>query len=278
MAPGKSYPVSAPIAAAAPSPVGTRTPAHLDRILQNTLRSLAQAPNAVDRWCDLAKLRLERRQFESATGPCRRAVALDPDDKEPRRLLAIALHMSGRDDEAEAELGQLVTRYPNDAECHHNLGLYLNQRGRLADAEICFRRALKLRPNWPPALNGLGQVFLRAEHLGKASNLFRRADRLARREPEDDGPLALRDAALAEGIAEDGLSATPLSIPGDGDAQFVHFPHAIVERSMALPICPSGRFFSRAFAYMHYPDKYWDSLARRNGGGGGAQAIGSSRF
>jgi Tfp pilus assembly protein PilF len=238
----------------------------LDRAEHHLLCALAIEPGRWPNHRTLAALRLDRRRFAEALAALDAAVALAPDEIELRRLRATALHLLHREAEAEAELRRLVVRHPADAESHYNLGLYLNRHGRLPEAEACFRRASRLKPGWPAPHQALGVVFLRAGLHGKASDYLRRSYRLAHAEPNDSGPPVLRDAPLAEGIAGDGLEAIPLAVAGGvSDALMVRFPRAIVERGLAMPIAPSGRFFSREFSAMQYPEKYdflWSAATR----------------
>ncbi|MSP88866.1 MAG: DUF563 domain-containing protein [Alphaproteobacteria bacterium] len=215
----------------------------------------------------LGHLRFERRHFAAATAPLGAAVALAPDEIEPRRLYANALHMAYRGDEADAQLRELARRHPSDAESVHNLGLYLNRSGRLPDAEACFRRAMRLKPDWPAPHRALGHVFLRAGRPDKASEYLRRAYRMTHGEPPDSAPPILRDATLAEGIEKDGLAVTSVAMPYGGEtAQLVRLPRVVVERSSAVPVTPSGRFFSSTLDWRIYPERFdflWSTATQR---------------
>ncbi|MBM3599283.1 MAG: DUF563 domain-containing protein [Alphaproteobacteria bacterium] len=237
-----------------------------DEAEHDILRAVALQPGLWQAWRVLGLVRLECRRFRAAVDALRLAAGLAPGDAETRRSLASALHMAGDDVAAEAQLRALLAARPDDAEALHNLGLFLNRTGKLPEAEGCFRKASGLRPDWPVPVHGLGAVFLSAGLLAKASDCFRRADRMQRGEPDNDEPPVLRDAPLSLGLAEDGLDAAPLGLAGDGGAQLVRFRRAVVERVFAMPIAPSGRFYSQAFAVMRYPDKYaglWRPEARR---------------
>jgi Flp pilus assembly protein TadD len=231
------------------------------------LRAAALAPDNWRTLSTLGHLRFERRHFAAAVAPLGAAVDLAPDGIEPRKLYANALHMAYRSDEADEQLRELARRHPDDAECVHNLGLYFNRSGRLPDAEACFRRAMRLKPDWPAPYRALGHVFLRAGRPDKASDYLRRAYRMKHNEMPDSTSPIVRDASLAEGIEKDGLAITSVAMPFGGEtAKLVRLPRVVVERSSAVPVTPSGRFFSSTLDWRIYPERFdflWSAATQR---------------
>lgn len=240
---------------------------HIDDSEQSLLRAAALAPDNWRTLCTLGHLRFERRHFAAATGPLGAAVELAADEMEPRKLYANALHMAYREQDAGAQLREVMRRHPEDVENIHNLGLYLYRLGRLPDAEMCFRRAMRLKPDWPTPYRALAQVFRRAGRLDKANAYLRRALRMQYDEPPDSTSPALCDATLAEGVEKDGLAIDSVEMPCAGNqARLIRFPRAVVERGTAIPITPGRRLFSDMLGWQSYPehlDFLWNVTTQR---------------
>ncbi len=104
---------------------------------------------------------------------------------------AIALHRSGRLDQAEAAYREILDADPNDADAHHLLGVIANQRGDFSRAIEHISWALALAPTAAIYLVNLGEAYRRGGQPGPAAKRYHDA-------------LAL-DSALAEphhGLAE----------------------------------------------------------------------------
>src|SRR5437868_4921862 len=73
-------------------------------------------------------------------------------------LSAIALHRSGRLDDAEAAYLKILRKDRKDPDAMHYLGVMLFQSGHPLLAIDLVRRALQIRPDNVDALNNLGNI------------------------------------------------------------------------------------------------------------------------
>lgn len=109
-----------------------------------------------------------------------RALALSPDDPEVLTLVAGALSLSGRLDEAEELTIRSLTIDPLQPEALRRLGFIQNFRGNGNKAAAAFRRALRLHPNGNDgtmSLIGLGVAnFIRGDYARSARALSRALD------------------------------------------------------------------------------------------------------
>ncbi|MGA7630361.1 MAG: tetratricopeptide repeat protein, partial [Terriglobales bacterium] len=72
---------------------------------------------------------------------------------------AVKLIQTGKLDEAEARLWEVLTRHPENAEALNLLGSIRLQQKRFAEAETLLRRAISLAPDSLPAYMNLARVF-----------------------------------------------------------------------------------------------------------------------
>ena len=70
----------------------------------------------------------------SALAGFERCLAIKPDHAEAWNNLGLALHETGRPDEASAAIGRAIALRPGYAEAHDNLGIALHAQGRLDPA------------------------------------------------------------------------------------------------------------------------------------------------
>ena len=113
---------------------------------------------------------------DSALARARRAVAMEPDSTEPRRMLARALQGAGHYSEAEHEWLAIRQQTPDEPGVSLELGGCRERAGNVDGAVSAGREALKIAPDWPPALNFVGYVL--ADHdreLPEARKLIERA-------------------------------------------------------------------------------------------------------
>lgn len=87
----------------------------------------------------------------------RLAVEQDPGDADARRALAIALHESGRTDEALTQFEWLAEHTPS-VRTLLDLALAYGSGTRWDDSEATYRRILEISPNHPVALHNLGNT------------------------------------------------------------------------------------------------------------------------
>jgi tetratricopeptide (TPR) repeat protein len=137
-----------------------------------------------------------------------RTLAGNPKDAQMRFLKSVLLADSGRADEAQAILQQIVQDYPELAEPHNNLAAIYAASGEYAKSRAELEEAIRLNPGYAPAHENLGDV-----HALLASQSYERALRLEPSSPSLPRKLTLvrqlttplserrAPAAAASGIA-----------------------------------------------------------------------------
>jgi len=152
---------------------------------------------------------LERGKYPQALEALRRAVSLLPTNAPAWNYLGLALHYSGKPEEAQKAYVQALLLDHDLSEAHYNLGCLLleqskpeNARGELmaytlrrggsvesllklglaqvrsrdlVGAEKSFAEVLKLSPKNPEALNGVGLVRVQQRRTGEAAQCFNAA-------------------------------------------------------------------------------------------------------
>jgi len=88
---------------------------------------------------------------------------------------AVALHQSGRLDEAAALYRAILKQAPGHFDATHLLGVIALQHGQLDEARTLIARALESKPRDATALNNLGTTLLRDGRLEEAREQFERA-------------------------------------------------------------------------------------------------------
>ena len=120
---------------------------------------LAQQPDCVDGYEQLATALGRQKKFAESLDCLRRCVELLPDSAERHYRLGLALaHLMYTSDAADCFRRAIALR-ADFAEAHFNLGLALRRLGDPAAAEICFRRTMQLAEEFLPARHHLAAVF-----------------------------------------------------------------------------------------------------------------------
>jgi predicted Zn-dependent protease len=119
----------------------------------------------------LGQAKLVKGEPTAAIEPLRRAAARSP-DAETETLLARALHLAGRTDDAVTELRRAVTRRPAFPLAFLELGDRLGELGRTDEAVAVFEEGLALVPNAAVLAVGLGYLRLARNERGPARALF----------------------------------------------------------------------------------------------------------
>ncbi|MDE0110596.1 MAG: tetratricopeptide repeat protein [Bryobacterales bacterium] len=91
-----------------------------------------------------------------------------PDVAEIQHLLAIALDLNGRPEEANQHFRRAVELQPESVGFRTNFGASLMRLGQASEAERQFRHALELEPNHPTASFNLGTTLLQQGRPGEA--------------------------------------------------------------------------------------------------------------
>ncbi|MGH9457489.1 MAG: tetratricopeptide repeat protein, partial [Thermoanaerobaculia bacterium] len=129
---------------------------------------------------------------ERAIETSRRAARLDRSLPEVHVTLGQLLIMTGRFDDAAAELRQALAMRPDDPEAMLWLGQALDQAGESDEAESTYRAAIALRPTYWAGYNKLGIFYLLR---GRFDDAIRMLSEVARLTPDNHRGLSNLGAA-----------------------------------------------------------------------------------
>jgi Flp pilus assembly protein TadD len=159
-----------------------------------------------DVYVALAQIRLDEKEYGRALETCEEALKLNPDNRDTRNLVGIALRRMGRVDEAIVAYREILDETPEAPRILYNLGIALAKDGDLASARAAYERALSLKPNFAEARNNLGDVFLRLGDREAGEREFRAALAI-----QADFPSALCNLAEALFLRKDFAQAEELA-------------------------------------------------------------------
>jgi tetratricopeptide (TPR) repeat protein len=124
------------------------------------------------------------------------AVRLSPDDVEARHALAVALHQSGRSNEALEHFEKIAELQP-EALRFVELGAIYVAVSKADEARAAFERALESSPGHPIALHHLGNLAEARGDMSEAISLYRQA-------VENDPSYMIAHFHLAEALRNSG--------------------------------------------------------------------------
>ncbi len=119
-------------------------PAPVMQALTELRGRLARNPKDLAALVQLADMEFDSRHFDKAIDYYRRALALDPSNPDVRTDDAVALHESGHDIDALAQVDRVLKERPDFHSALFDRGIILQAIGRRADAAADFRRYLKV--------------------------------------------------------------------------------------------------------------------------------------
>lgn len=114
-------------------------------------------------------------KLDEATRLYRDALASDPRNFTARHFLGVALAQGGQAEAGLAEVETALLLRPTDVEAYLNRANILRMLGRKEEALADFNRALAARPNWGPVLNNRGGVLQDLRRFEEALADFDRA-------------------------------------------------------------------------------------------------------
>ena len=106
-------------------------------------------PNDLAALVTLAGMYFDAGKFDQAAIYDRRALALDPGNPDVRTDYATALHQTGHDLDALAQLGIVLAQRPKFIQALYNRGVILMSIGRRSDAVDAFKHFVAVAPNDP---------------------------------------------------------------------------------------------------------------------------------
>jgi hypothetical protein len=110
---------------------------------------LKSNPNDLAALVTLAGMYFDAGKFDQAAVYDRRALALDAGNPDVRTDYATALHQTGHDLDALAQLDTVLTQRPRFVQALFNRGVILGSIGRRTDAVAAFQHFIAVAPNDP---------------------------------------------------------------------------------------------------------------------------------
>jgi hypothetical protein len=115
-----------------------------------TMRARLKAnPNDLAALVALGSMYFDASKFDQAIGYDKRALALDPGNPDVRTDYATALHQTGHDLDALAQLETVLAKRPGFVPALYNRGVVLVAIGRRTDAAAAFQKFISAAPNDP---------------------------------------------------------------------------------------------------------------------------------
>jgi tetratricopeptide (TPR) repeat protein len=115
---------------------------------------------------------LKRGDFTAAIQAYKKALELDPNDREIKLGLARALSLNGRHEESEGVYQGLLTKVPNDADALEGLGYAFFRSDRPLEARSVFQHLLAMHPSNPEFQIDLARTETRLGHYKQARQIL----------------------------------------------------------------------------------------------------------
>ena len=193
----------------------------------------------------LGLLALDKDQPKPALHHLTKAVSLTPDQPAPRLMLATALQVLGRLDDAVQHMQKVLQHHPDHPEAHARLGAYLLDLGQDGTAVDHFRAALKIHPDWSAVLNNLG---LAQGHLGNLEAAIDAAREAVRISPDHVGfRVNLAMALDHAGHSSQALEQAEQSVAADPHNDDAWLALGVIHQK-------AGRLPQAAAAFAHAPN------------------------
>jgi Flp pilus assembly protein TadD len=175
------------------------------------VRATTLNDQSIKTWINLARVRLDRRQFDSALEAADRAIALDGQSSDALHQRGRALDGLNRGDEAVATLQQARSLSPDNGYIANTLGYLLLRRGKPEEAVPLLEAARDRLPQVAYVRNNLGVAYERTGDVHHAAEEFRAALQAGDSDGKASASLArieplLRDRIAAQPIPEEAAS------------------------------------------------------------------------
>ena len=164
-----------------PTPAPEDVPAALalleEAIAQDPEFALAHARLGEAHWMQFLETRSPAFAV-SASDAVLAALTLDADLPQVRLSLATIYRGTGRVEQAEDQVRQVIEAYPNNSDAHRLLGQILDSQRRVDEAVAEYTRAIALRPSYWRNNFELGLTYYQANRRPLAASQFRRVTEL----------------------------------------------------------------------------------------------------
>ena len=178
------------------------------------VRAASMNEGSVRTWVNLARVRLDRRDFDGALESADRAISLDGGSADALHQRGRALDGLNRGDEAVASLEQARSLAPDNGFIANTLGYLLLRRGRPEVAVGHLEAARDRLPQVAYVRNNLGVAYERIGDVHRAAEEFRAALQAGDSEGKASASLArieplLRDRIASQPVPEEVQEAQP---------------------------------------------------------------------
>jgi len=194
-------------------------------------QALAAAPDSADSTAALANLYLQQHRFADAEVMLRKMTTSRPNDASAHLELGRLLAISGKNDEAVAELETGLKLEPADSKAQHDLANAYTSLGKYDLAEKTYLALLNGSPNNAGLHHSYGQALLKQRRFADAE----------------------RELMKASELQPDGAAYSDLAIAANENKDYATAIKAIDLRARYLPEIPMS-YFLRATAYDHLHD------------------------
>ena len=165
------------------------------------VRCASMNDQSVRTWVNLARVRLDRRDFDGALEAADRAISLDGGSSDALHQRGRALDGLNRGDEAVATLEQGRGLAPDNGFIANTLGYLLLRRGKPEEAVAHLEAARDRIPHLAYVRNNLGVAYERTGNVRKAAEEFRAALQAGDSEGKASASLARIEPLLRDRIA-----------------------------------------------------------------------------
>jgi Flp pilus assembly protein TadD len=173
----------------------------LDEAEGEMVRSTTLNDQSIKTWINLARVRLDRQQFDAALEAADRAVAIDGQSSDALHQRGRALDGLNRGDEAVATLQQARSLSPDNGYIANTLGYLLLRRGKPEEAVPLLETARDRLPQVAYVRNNLGVAYERTGDVHRAAEEFRAALQAGDSEGKASASLARIEPLLRFAIA-----------------------------------------------------------------------------
>jgi tetratricopeptide (TPR) repeat protein len=173
----------------------------LDEAEGALVRSTTLNDQSIKTWINLARVRLDRREFDGALEAADGATALDGTSSDALHQCGRALDGLNRGDEAVATLEQARSLSPDNGYIANTLGYLLLRRGRPEEAVAHLEAARDRLPQIAYVRNNLGVAYERTGDVHRAAEEFRAALQAGDSDGKASASLARIEPLLRERIA-----------------------------------------------------------------------------
>lgn len=219
-----------------------------------------------------AQRAMSERQFADAAEAYGALAKSFPGEPTLQANLGMALHLSGRDQEAVVPLQRAAAAIKDSFPAHFFLGASLTRLGRFEDAVQPLQRAAQIDPSHPFAKALLGDALEAVGRFAEAADRWTELQALAPKNPYAHAGLVRSHERLSADAVEllrdrDPESPYLLRLLGHSRLMASQYPSALYLFRQALERAPGTRLAHEAIAriYDHTDHPEWAEAERRKG-------------